>query len=575
MDEFEQYIEDVLNGDVNTCKYVRLAVLRHLDDLERTDIYFDKRAAQYAMDFFSLLNLNTNPNDFKPFILSPFQKFIVGSIFGWKKAKNGFRRYNRAYIEVARKNGKTFFSAGISLLMMLADGERSPQIYTGANSKGQAYICFKDAVNMVKSSPALLTEMKIREYDMRTRDLTLDGVYKYLSADAAKHDGLRPHCVILDEIHEYKTNKLHGIFASAMVNRTQPLILMITTAGFNKIYWCYRDQRKFAIETLQKEVEADNLFAIIYTLDAGDDWKDPANWIKANPNLGVSLDEDALAQEIRTAMVKPEDRINILTKNLNLWEDSPTFFIEGERWDAAKRPMTDLDLIANSEKAYIGADLSYSLDITAYTIAFKLFDGNIYLKHRFFVPYGTAERRQEASGIPYMSWINDGHLIPCSGEVIDYELVEKYILEDVERFDVLTAGFDPHNASHLMQRLNRSLDKLYVKTADDKNYTQISPCYAIHQGFGTISPMIDLFEGSLYTEPKKLSHDGNPVMRWMLMNSVIVKNDDGKRKVSRNRSTEKIDGVISSLLAVEQLSYWDDKEIRKGSVYEKQNLRVL
>ena len=573
MEDFEQYMADVLSGKIITGGYVKKAVYRHQKDLLRTDVYFDEEAAQYAIDFFVLLNLNTDPDTFEPFVLSPYQKFITGSIFGWKVKRTGFRKYNRAYIEIARKNGKTFFAAGVSLYMMVADGEVSPKSFTGANSKQQAYLCFKDAVNMVRASPALTAEIKVREFDMETRSKAIGGEYRYVSADASKHDGLRPHCAILDEIHEYRTNKLYGIFSSAMVNRTQPLILMITTAGFNKTYWCYREQRKFATQILDEKVDSDNMFAIIYSLDTGDDWRNPDVWIKANPNLGISVRFDALEQEIRTAIIKPEERNNILTKNLNIWENSLTSFLEPVRWETAFEKQKEEDL--KGLRCHIGADLSYILDITAYTIAFKLKDGRTYLKHRFFVPKETALLREEVTGTPYMTWISEGHLIGCEGETIDYEQIRKYLLADFKAYGIMTAGFDFYNANHLMEQLNSELPKLYVRTELGKPYTKINPCYGIGQSYGTISPMVDMFLGELYASPQLIVHDGNPVMDWMLGNVVLVYNDEGRKKPSKAKANGKIDGVISTILALEQLNYWADKDIRKNSGIDERGLRTV
>jgi phage terminase large subunit-like protein len=573
MEKFYQYIEDVRTGKIPTGRYTKLAVRRHLNDLKRKDIYFDEDEAQFVIDFFMLLNLNTDPLNFRPFELSPFQCFIAGCLFGWKHKGTNKRKYDIAYIEVARKNGKTFFSAGLALYLMFADGEDSPEIYTGANSKSQAFICFKDAVRMAKASPALRDEIKVRHFDAKSRSSVINAELKYLSADADKHDGLRPHGVILDEIHEYKTNKLYGIFTSAMVNRTQPLLVMITTAGFNKVYWCYREQRKHVIDILENNVEADNVFGIIYHLDKKDDWKDPNNWIKANPNMGVSLLQSKIAQAVRTAQIKPDERVNVLTKNLNMWEDTLDTFIERDKWQSAVYEPTE-DELKRAKRVHIGGDLSYTTDITAYTVGFEFDDGRRYFKQRFFVPIESAEKRQEATGIPYMTWIEQGHLIPCDGETVDYELVKEYVLADIKEYRVLTGGFDYFNSNQLLDSINKEIGKIYVRLAADQKYEVIKPFYTIDPSFRTMSQPTSLMVHGLYTKPQNILHDGNPVMEWMIMNVVLAYKDDHRKPV-KGKSKEKIDGVISTLLALEQLEYWSDKEIRKTSVYDERDIRIL
>jgi phage terminase large subunit-like protein len=570
MQIFDNYVSGVKSGKIVACKYVKLAIARHERDLLRGDVYFDRSEVQFALDFFQLLNLIPNINNFVPFVLEPFQAFIVGSILGWKKTQNRKRKYDRAYIEVARKNGKTFLSAGISLYLLIVDNEPSPEVYIAANSKAQAFICFKDAKDMVMSSPALVELIKIRQFHMSI-DHPINGMYKYLSADSKKHDGLRPHCAVLDEIHEYKTNALHNIFASAMGNREQPLILMITTAGFNKTFWCYRDQRKFIINILEQTLESDNVFGIIYTLDVGDDYRNPDVWIKSNPNLGVSVRREYLKQEVRTAEIKPSDRVAILTKNFNIWMDAALIWIDSQTWRKHGEFIPDEDLVGLS--CFGGADLSYTMDITCYTLTFTLANGRKYLRHRFFVPKDSAYKRQEATGIPYLDWIKEGHLIACDGTTIDYDILKTNILDDFNKFDFTTMGFDPYNAHHIMQELNAEIPKINVKVND--KWSKIDRIYTISQSFKSISPTAKEFERMSLAENQEFQHDNNPVMAWMVSNVVLRMDSDGNIKPDKGKSEEKIDGVISSLLSLEQDLFWRDKEIRKTSIYEGRKPTIL
>ena len=281
----EVYAEQVLSGKILTCEFVQLAVKRYFSDFEvalEKGWYFDRKAAARAIKFIESLKHTKGEWAGRKFVLEPWQQFVVWNIFGWKLA-DGTRRFRYVYIEIARKNGKTALSAGIGLYMLFADGESRPEVYSAATVKDQAKICFADAVEIVKA-----TDLKnyITPYRNSIVYELKGGQFKPLSSDYGTHDGLNPSCGIIDEFHAHKDSGMFDVIKSAFGARRQPLMFIITTAGFNKAGACYA-YRDNVIKVLRGVNQDDTLFGMIYTLDSDEEWDNPKMWIKSNPNLGV------------------------------------------------------------------------------------------------------------------------------------------------------------------------------------------------------------------------------------------------------------------------------------------------
>ena len=326
----ELYAEQVRSGEILVCEYVRLAVERYYADLDRAlDMgrYFDKKAAMRAIRFIEKLKHTKGEWAGQRFRLEPWQQFVLWNIFGWKNADDT-RRFRYAYIEIARKNGKTALSAGIGLYMLFADGESRPEVYSAATVKDQAKICFSDAAEIVKA-----TDLKnyLTPYRNSIVYELKGGTMKPLSSDYGTHDGLNPSCGIIDEFHAHKDSGMFDVIKSAFGARRQPLMFIITTAGFDKSGVCYA-YRENVIKVLRGVNEDDSLFGIIYTLDDKSEWDDPKMWIKANPNLGVSLSADYLADQVKDAKNRPEAVRNVMTKNVDLWVDAERTWILDDVW---------------------------------------------------------------------------------------------------------------------------------------------------------------------------------------------------------------------------------------------------
>lgn len=332
LDKAAQYQRDVLTGRITTGRLTRLAVERHANDLDQAaarGFFFDEDQAARALQFFSYLKHSKGEWAGQTVELEPWQAWIIATVFGWVHEDTGKRRFRTVYEEIARKNGKTTKLAGIGLKGLTKDDEGGPEIYAAATKRDQARILFEEASRMVKQSKPLRTRLDVQQHKIYSPRSF--GKIEPLSADANSMDGLNPHMALVDELHAHKTPEVWDVLKSALGARSQPLIWAITTAGFNKNGVCY-EVRDYAIKVLTGVIDDDAFFAVIYTIDDGDDWQDESNWVKSNPNLGVSVSLDYLREQARQAAIMPTAKVNFLTKHLNVWVTGESLWCNVERW---------------------------------------------------------------------------------------------------------------------------------------------------------------------------------------------------------------------------------------------------
>ncbi len=546
----ELYAEQVRSGEILVCEYVRLAVERYYADLDRAlDMgrYFDKKAAMRAIHFIEKLKHTKGEWAGQRFRLEPWQQFVLWNIFGWKNA-DGTRRFRYAYIEIARKNGKTALSAGIGLYMLFADGESRPEVYSAATVKDQAKICFSDAVEIVKA-----TDLKnyLTPYRNSIVYELKGGTMKPLSSDYGTHDGLNPSCGIIDEFHAHKDSGMFDVIKSAFGARRQPLMFVITTAGFNKSGACYA-YRENVIKVLRGVNEDDSLFGIIYTLDDKSEWDDPKMWIKANPNLGVSLSADYLADQVKDAKNRPEAVRNVMTKNVDLWVDAERTWILDDVWQKCIGTTAPADLKGCA--CWGGLDLSNVSDITAYVLLFHEND-RFQLLPRFWVPEEKMLEKVRKENINYDKWVAEGYVTVTPGNVIDYDFVKADILRIVADYDLRTSAYDRWNSSQTIIDLqNEGME-----------------CNPFGQGYGSMSAPTKEFEKLVLTG--KIEHFDNPVLRWMLASTLVKTDPAGNIKPDKEKSTQKIDGIVASIMALgEWMTAQADDE---SNPYENRGLLTL
>ena len=523
----EQYAQQVLDGEVLVCEFVTLAVKRYYNDLENAldkGWYFDRKAAIRAIGFIEKLKHTKGKWAGQRFKLESWQQFILWNIFGWMKA-DGTRRFRYVYVEIARKNGKTALSAGIGLYMLFADGEARPEVYSAATVKDQARICFSDAVEIVKK-----TDLKnyLSPYRNSIVYELKGGTMKPLSSDYGTHDGLNPSCGIIDEFHAHKDSGMFDVIKSAFGARRQPLMFIITTAGFNKNGACYA-YRSNVIKILQGINEDDSLFGIIYTLDSKEEWDNPKMWIKSNPNLGISVFPEYLADQVNDAKNRPEAVRNVMTKNVNLWVDAEKTWILDDMWQKCIGT-TDIESLRGCQ-CWGGLDLSNVSDITAFVLLFHE-NEKFQLLPFFWIPEDKMLEKIRKENINYDKWSSLGFVKVTAGNVLDYDFVKADILRIVEIYDLQSTAYDRWNASQTIIDLqNEGME-----------------CSPFGQGYGSMGAPTKEFEKMVLTE--KIEHFGNPVLRWMMASTVVKTDPAGNIKPDKEKSSQKIDGIVASIMAL-------------------------
>ncbi|HEY3486975.1 MAG TPA: terminase TerL endonuclease subunit [Gammaproteobacteria bacterium] len=540
LDRAYQYAADVKSGEILSCRYVKLAVDRFYRDLQdghKRGLYFDENSAARYFRFVSRYcrhyqgELAGKPIDF-----SPHQCFIEANVYGWLRA-DGTRRFRSTYEEVARKDGKTTRLGASGLYGLIGEGEAGAKIYSAATKREQAKELFLSAKAMVEQSPELRRRLSAMQHHIQTPNgLSL---FMPLSADSTTMDGLNVYYGLVDEIHAHTTSAVWDVLESAKGARRQPLMRGITTAGFNRKGFGYQ-QRGYAIKILERAVEDDSFFAIIYTLDDEDleHWDNPDLWIKANPNLGISVKLDDLLDQSRKAKEMPSAKVEFLTKRLNIWTFGETLWMNMERWHLCA---SDFDSLLpwddNSEaeldgcEAYGGLDLASVDDMASFRLVFPLEDGRRLTIGRAYLPQAALERRLKSGDKTLIAFRDSGHLVVTPGNTIDYEWIKRDIFHACERFDVKGIAFDRWNSSQLVNDL----------------ISEEIPMIKFGQGHASMSaPMKELMR--LVLDQKLQFND--PLLTWAISNVVANTSPAGDIKPDKSKVSEKIDPAVALIMAI-------------------------
>ncbi|MGE8033279.1 terminase large subunit [Enterobacter mori] len=538
-----QYARDVLNGKILTCKSIQLACQRHFNDLKISldkgyPYRFDRELAERACRFVQLLPHSSGDLAGQKLKLEPWQAFAFSSIFGWVTKKTKKRRFREAYIRVARKNGKSFFAAGIGTYMFCADGENSAEVYCGATTMAQAKKVFTPARQMADRLPSLRSKFSISVWvDSLTRP---DGSL-FAPIAGKPGDGDSPHCAIIDEYHEHDTDHMYEAMTLGMGARSQPLTLIITTAGTSLESPCY-DKDKQVKEMLNGHVPNDRLFGLIYELDEGDDWTDPTNFIKANPNLNVSISYDDLLAEMEVAKQVPRKVNAFKTKRLNIWVSGKAAFYNMTQWHAAADKSLRYEDFAG-EDYFLGLDLAQRLDLNAGVGVFvREIEGKKHyycIRPKFWVPEDTVrstDPKIAKTADRYVKFVEMGALEATDGAEADYrEILASIIdLQEIDKVRVSEIPIDPSGATALSHELQ------------DHGFEPIS----IRQDYTNMSPPMKELEAAL--AGGRFHHDGNPVLSWCISN-VIGKNVPGSDDIVRPTKGDKqskIDGATALFMAI-------------------------
>lgn len=540
----------MLDGKIVACKWVKLACKRHFDDLENghlRGLYFDEEEAQIVLDFFGLLCHSKGKWAGKPIELEPWQAFIIACVFGWMRV-DGTRRFRMVYEEIARKNGKSTKLAGVGTYGLVADGEEGAEIYAAATKKDQAKITFDEAVRMVKKSPALRKRINSVKNNLNITET--NSKFEPLGADADSLDGLNVHFGLVDELHAHKTSAMWDVLESAVAAREQPLMWAITTAGFNKKHYCYQ-LRGYACKVLEGIIEDDSFFAIIFTLDSEEEWEDESCWIKANPNLGVSVSLETLRNAFKKAKALPSAKNNFLTKFLNVWVNAATAWMPMDKWEACKEPF-DINVLKGLP-CYGGLDLASTSDTCAFLLLFE-YDDRIIVVPKFYLPEEAVEERTKKDQVPYQDWADKGLFCLTPGNVTDYNYIEQDILAANKLYKIKEIAFDRYYATQLILKL------------------QDEGIEMVQFGQGMISMNAPMKELERMVLTGDLQHDGHPVLTWQASNVMAKTDEAGNIKPDKKNSTEKIDGIVALIMALGRLIL---DEGPGDSVYEERGFRTL
>ncbi len=530
---YKKYMADVLSGKEIACELVNLAVKRQSADLKKKNYpyYFSAQEAERVLKFAASCRHTKGRLGGRPFNLQPNQCFLLAVLFGWRRKDTHARRFTQAYWEMARKAGKSELAAVIELYCCFFEMEEGAEVYTAATTRDQAGMVFRAAKKMAaylrQDSPFFRKNIDVRANSVHYKPT--DSFIQKVSADAGTLDGLSPHCAVIDEYHAHKTDDVKAVMQTGQGERGNPLLLTITTAGFDKDGPCFRVERRNAVDVLKGAKSQENLFPVIFTLDDGDDWKDPKVWRKANPNLGSTPNEEYLKQQVQDAINKGSSTIvQVCTKNFNIWMDAPEVWIPDEQILKAQR-VVDLSEF-EGHTVYLGLDLAAKKDITALTV---FLPGNEerkpVFKNWYFLPEETVKARSDAA--PYPDWVEGGYIITTPGSKVDYNVIRDQIYAIQDICTIASVNLDEWNAWETMTLLEeRGLETQTVK-----------PYYSY------FSPPAKWLEAELAAGNMEI--DQNPVTNWMFRNVVNDRDSQDNIKPNKKRSSEKIDGVVSIILA--------------------------
>lgn len=518
------------------------------------DSYYDKDAADYAVSFIECLCHTKGTWAGKKFKLLEWQEEIIRDLFGVLKP-NGYRQFNTAYVEIPKKNGKSELAAAIALLLCCGDGEQRAEIYGCAADRGQATIVFDVAADMVRMCPALNKRCKILTASKRIVYTPTNSFYQVLSAEAYSKHGFNIHGVVFDELHTQPNRKLFDVMTKGSGDaRMQPLYFLITTAGTDTNSICYETHTK-ALDIIEGRKVDPTFYPVIYGASNEEDWTDPKVWKKANPSLGETIGMDKVQAACDSARQNPGEENSFRQLRLNQWVKQAVRWMPMEKWDACAFPVNPEDL--EGRVCYGGLDLSSTTDLTSFCLVFPPEEEEepYYVLPYFWVPEDTLDIRVKRDHVPYDIWERQGFIQTTEGNVVHYGYIEKFIEHLGEIYNIREIAFDRWGAVQMVQNL------------ENMGFTVVP----MGQGFASMSPPTK--ELMKLTLERKLAHGGHPVLRWNMDNIYIRTDPAGNIKADKAKSTEKIDGAIACIMAL-------DRAIRCGndtseSVYDSRGLLVF
>lgn len=583
-----EYAMGVVSGEIVAGPYVRGACLRHKNDFEKWKndqsypYKWDWHAAAEAIAFFEeILCLNGGQFEGQPFFLLPWQCFIVGSLFGWKRKSDNMRRFRVAYIEGPKGCGKSPIAAGIGLKGLIADKEPRAEVYAAATFKDQAMILFRDAIAFYDQSTELQKRLIAsgtgsKRWKLESKD---GSFFKVISSEKKGQSGPRPHIALLDEIHEHTDGTVIEMIRAGFKFRRQPLSFMITNSGYDKtsVCWEYHDMgAKIACEQIQN----DEFFAYICSLDEADlvDDKflyDETLWQKVNPSLSAGIPGyDYIRSQIKEAQGIPSKMSTVQRLCFCIWTGADNPWISPEVWNACRDTEYEPDEL-DGRKCWGALDLSAVNDLTSLNLVFEPTSDDDFkrLKSFFWMPGENIQRKSDTDHVPYDVWVRDGNVFTTDGPTISKTQVVKFMHEVSMRYDLQGVAFDRDRMKDLLEFADKADIEISIGKWDKEKKKWDFPDDGIRmmpfgQGAKSMSPAIEKTEGVLLR--KEIRHDGNPAQTWCVANAIVSADDDGYRKISKRKSVGRVDGAITLVMAIGVM-----EDQAEGSVYDSRGIEFL
>lgn len=509
--------------------------------------FFDEDAADHAIEFFSYLKHSKGEWAGCSFVLEPWQKFIIGSLFGWKRTSDKLRRFRTAYVSTPRKCGKTTLLSAIGLYLFAADNEPGAEIFSAATKLAQAQITHSEATRMVKASPALKKRIGIFKNNLHIE--ATSSKFEPLGADAGTLDGLNCHGNLIDELHAHKSRLLWDVLETATGARRQPLTIAITTAGTNRNSICY-EQYEYSEKILKRVIVDDTYFTFIACADEEDDWQKESTWRKANPNYGISVKVDDIKRKAKKAKEIPAAQNTFIRLHLNRWTQSINRWLSLHLWDENASIVSEEEL--KGRICYGGLDLSSVSDLTAWVMAFphESDPETIDVLCRFWCPEAQLKNTQNRYRDQYQAWARQGFITVTPGDAVDYQFIKAQILQDAQTFKLVDMNIDRLFQAH---QIGMELQEEGITVV------------GMGQNFSHFAAPMKEFERRLLI--KKIHHGGNPVLRWMADNVVVKQNPEGGLKPDKASSQGKIDGIVALVMALDRAMRHQEKEKEPGVIF--------
>lgn len=556
MDRVRAYAESVTSGETRAGHLVVLACKRHLDDLGHgaaRGLVWDQAAADHAVGFIEkCCRLAGGQHEGKQFLLAPWQAFIVGSLFGWK-GPDGYRRFRTAYVEIGKGNGKSPLAAAVGLYMLTADNEPRAEVYAAATKRDQASILFRDAVAMVDQSPALSKRLLKSGAPSREWFLSYPSTGSFFRPIASDdgQSGPRPHCGLIDEVHEHKTGHVLDMMKKGTKGRTQALILEVTNSGHDRDSICWR-HHEYTTDILTGAKPNDSWFGFVCGLDPCkehldeghrqpvegcekcDDYRDERVWPKANPNLDVSVTTKYLREQVREAEGMPATEGLVKRLNFCMWTSTETSWISPVVWARGAGPIDRKELLGR--RCFCGLDMASKIDLAAFAKLFPDYPqpGHYALTLHAWIPRKQAEFHEREGGIPYSLWEREGWVTITEGDVIDHDLIEEAIKSDSNSYEVDQIAYDTWNAVQTALHLQQHGLTMWEFTQNLRNFNEPTK----------------LFEAML--REGKIHHGDNGLLTWMAGNVTVISDRSGNIRPVKpaHHSPKKVDGIVAAVMAL-------------------------